>query len=85
MSNIYFRFCVVCAFTSNQQLEEGITELPDNLKTGKQDTVTYLNSTTKQAEHLLHQNYEEFAEVFQNTINSTYILYEPMIHSLVTY
>lgn len=56
-------------------MEEGITELPDKLKIVKEDTNAYLESTKKQADHLLGKNYEEFKTVFQNTINSKYNIF----------
>lgn len=55
-------------------MEEGITEFPDKLKNSKDDANTYLDSTKKQANHLLDTNYDEFKNVFQTTINSKYLI-----------
>lgn len=66
------RFCVVCAFSSNQQLQDGIDKLPKHLQNAQKDTDTYLDSTKNQARHLLVTNYQEFSEVFSRTMNSKF-------------
>ncbi|KAJ8916094.1 hypothetical protein NQ315_004460 [Exocentrus adspersus] len=79
-------FCVVCAFSSNQQLEEGIDSLPKNLQNTRKDANTYLESTKKQAKHLLVTNYEEFSEVFTRTMDksSQYVMDQLKIWSNAT-
>lgn len=79
-------FCVVCAFASNQQLQDGVDELPKHLQNAKQDTNTYLDSTKNQASHLLVTNYQEFSEVFSNTMNksSEYVMDQLKIWSNAT-
>lgn len=72
LSTIFFysSFCIVCAFGSNQQLKDGLEELPDNLETSLKDTKTYMNSTIQQINNLLQVNYKEFSDVLLNLISS---------------
>ncbi|CAH1179762.1 unnamed protein product [Phaedon cochleariae] len=64
-------FCVVCAFASNQQLQDGVDEFPKNIEVAKSDSIAYLNSTRSQATSLCVTNYQEFADVFKNTIQES--------------
>lgn len=41
----YFRFGVVCTFVSNEYLEDGVKELPSNLKKSLNDTRLFINNT----------------------------------------
>ncbi|KAJ8953907.1 hypothetical protein NQ318_019147 [Aromia moschata] len=79
-------FCVVCAFASNQQLEDGIDALPEHFKDSQKDTSTYLNSVQNQASHLLVTNYQEFSTVFTSTMNksSEYVMQQLEIWSNAT-
>ncbi|XP_018571677.1 prominin-like protein isoform X3 [Anoplophora glabripennis] len=79
-------FCVVCAFSSNQQLQDGVDGLPKHLQNARLDTDTYLDSTKDQARHLLVTNYQEFSEVFSNTMNksSEYVMDQLKIWSNAT-
>lgn len=46
MENFWnFRFGVVCAFVSNEYLEDGVKELPSNVKKSLNDTRLFLNNT----------------------------------------
>lgn len=42
-----FRFGVICAFATNEVLEEGVTNLPKNVRTSLTDTELYINNTKK--------------------------------------
>lgn len=42
-------------------MQEGIEELPDNLRTSLTDVRTYVNSTNSQINVLLVKNYEELS------------------------
>lgn len=47
---IYFfasRFGVICAFTTNEVLEEGVKDLPKHVRTSMIDTEMYINNTKK--------------------------------------
>lgn len=43
----YFRFGVVCTFVSNEYLEDGVKELPLNVKKSLNDTRLFINNTKK--------------------------------------
>ncbi|XP_044252661.1 prominin-like protein isoform X2 [Tribolium madens] len=74
-------FGVVCAFVSNQQMEEGIGDLPQNLRKGVTDVDTYLDTTKKQIETLLKKNYGEFESVLTKMIdNSTAAVYGELVN-----
>lgn len=45
MNIYYFRFGVVCTFVSNEYLEDGVKELPSNVKKSLNDTRLFLNNT----------------------------------------
>jgi len=45
MNQFYFRFGVVCAFVSNEYLEDGVKELPSNVKKSLNDTRLFINNT----------------------------------------
>ncbi|XP_063917747.1 prominin-like protein isoform X2 [Zophobas morio] len=64
-------FGVVCAFVSNQQMEEGVGDLTDNLRKGVKDVNTYLDTTKGQIDTLLNVNYGEFEKVLLETINDS--------------
>ncbi|KAJ3644404.1 hypothetical protein Zmor_022138 [Zophobas morio] len=64
-------FGVVCAFVSNQQMEEGVGDLTDNLRKGVKDVNTYLDTTKGQIDTLLNVNYGEFEKVLLETINGS--------------
>nr|XP_023017714.1 prominin-like protein isoform X1 [Leptinotarsa decemlineata] len=61
-------FCVVCAFASNQQLQNGIEGFSENARNVKKDSVSYLESIKTQATNLCVQNYQEFSKLFKATI-----------------
>lgn len=42
-----YRFGVICAFATNEVLEEGVTNLPKNVRTAFTDTELYINNTKK--------------------------------------
>ncbi|KAF5290870.1 hypothetical protein FQR65_LT11509 [Abscondita terminalis] len=53
-------FGVVCAFVSNQHMQDGTDELPSNLKTSLKNVDMFLNTTEREVNALLHTNYDEF-------------------------
>ncbi|KAL3272935.1 hypothetical protein HHI36_014392 [Cryptolaemus montrouzieri] len=53
-------FGVVCAFVTNQRLEDGIQNLPNDFRKSVQDTDTFLNATNTQIDILLKTNFKEF-------------------------
>lgn len=44
------RFGVICAFTTNEVLEEGVKDLPKHVRVSMTDTELYINNTKKVAE-----------------------------------
>lgn len=64
-------FCVVCAFASNQQIQDGTSELPTSLRNAYNDSISYLDSAKIQAKVLLTDNYREFADVFKDTVQKS--------------
>ncbi|CAH1986353.1 unnamed protein product [Acanthoscelides obtectus] len=64
-------FCVVCAFASNQQLQDGINDFPKSMRNSSNDASTYINDTKRQASHLLVTNFAEFSDQFSDTLNKS--------------
>ncbi|KAJ8977094.1 hypothetical protein NQ317_003648 [Molorchus minor] len=64
-------FCVVCAFVSNQQLEDGFEDLPEHGGKAVKDVNAYMDSLKSQSTHLLDTNYKEFSVVFNSTMNKS--------------
>ncbi|XP_056644729.1 prominin-like protein isoform X3 [Diorhabda sublineata] len=64
-------FCVVCAFASNQQIQDGTNELPTSLRNAYNDSISYLDSAKGQAKVLLTDNYDEFAKIFKDTVEKS--------------
>lgn len=59
-NKILFRFGVVCAFVSNQYMQDGTEELTSNLNASITDAKTYLNTTGKHIDTILNVNYDQF-------------------------
>lgn len=64
-------FGVVCAFVSNQHMQEGVEELPSNLDNSVKDMHTFINSTNLHMKVLLVKNYEELYKFLINILNDT--------------
>ncbi|XP_078035778.1 prominin-1-A isoform X6 [Augochlora pura] len=60
-------FGVVCAFVTNEYMQEGTKELPSNVRTSLSDVKLYFNATKEQVNHLLKTNFDEL-EVNLNNI-----------------
>lgn len=58
---------MVCAFVTNEYMQEGTKELPHNVKTNLKDVKLYLSSTKQEIENLLKRNCEEL-EITLNSI-----------------
>ncbi|RZF46662.1 hypothetical protein LSTR_LSTR002525 [Laodelphax striatellus] len=56
---ILIMFGVVCAFVTNEYLEEGAQNLPENIRTSLRDTELYLNNTKLEVNNLLITNFNE--------------------------
>ncbi|XP_058796560.1 prominin-like protein isoform X2 [Phymastichus coffea] len=60
-------FGVVCAFVTNEYMQDGTRDLPSNAKTSLNDVQTYLAATKSEIQILLKVNYDEL-EVALNDI-----------------
>ncbi|XP_075231383.1 prominin-like protein [Lycorma delicatula] len=56
---ILIMFGVVCAFVTNEYLEEGAHNLPHNIRTSIRDTQLYINNTKLEVNNLLIINFAE--------------------------
>ncbi|KAF4522990.1 hypothetical protein B566_EDAN009582 [Ephemera danica] len=68
---IIMLFGVVCAFVTNQYLEEGVEELPDNVRAGLSDTELYLANTKEEVNNLLVTNYRELQVVLNDILEGS--------------
>ncbi|CAG9859986.1 unnamed protein product [Phyllotreta striolata] len=62
---------VVCVFATNKQMYEGVSEFPDSIRESYGDGTMFLDSVRDQASELLQTNYDQFAEVFNNTLRNS--------------
>lgn len=67
----YFRFGVVCTFVSNEYLEDGVKELPSNLKKSLNDTRLFINNT------------KTVRNVYYNTITIDIRIVYRMVYSII--
>ncbi|XP_012256989.2 prominin-like protein isoform X2 [Athalia rosae] len=63
-------FGVVCAFVTNQYMQDGTDELPINIKTNLNDVRLYLGVTKKEINNLLEQNYNELEVTLNNILQA---------------
>lgn len=56
---ILIMFGVVCAFVTNEYLENGTQSLPKDIRTSLRDTELYVNNTKKEVNNLLITNFAE--------------------------
>lgn len=63
-------FGVVCAFVSNQNMQDGTNELPNNLKTTVGDVDVYIQATANEIHVLLDVNYKEFEHLLFDTLDN---------------
>ncbi|XP_025161790.1 prominin-like protein isoform X10 [Harpegnathos saltator] len=64
-------FGVVCAFVTNEYMQEGTKELPHNAKTSLKDVKLYLSSTKQEIENLLKTNCEELEVTLNNILQAS--------------
>ncbi|XP_063234442.1 prominin-1-A isoform X3 [Bacillus rossius redtenbacheri] len=63
-------FGVVCAFVTNQYLEEGVNSYPRKLRTGLQDAELYLDNTDKEFQTYLVTNFGELRSTLLSALSS---------------
>ncbi|KAL0130178.1 hypothetical protein PUN28_002047 [Cardiocondyla obscurior] len=64
-------FGVVCAFVTNQYMQEGIKELPCKAKTSLKDVKLYLTTTKQEIDNLLKTNPEELEVTLNNILQAS--------------
>ncbi|XP_044575235.1 prominin-like protein [Cotesia glomerata] len=64
-------FGVVCAFVTNEYMQEGIENLPSRAKTNLKDVELYLTTTKKQISTLLTTNYNELEITLNNILQAS--------------
>ncbi|CAL7934952.1 unnamed protein product [Xylocopa violacea] len=64
-------FGVVCAFVTNEYMQDGTKELPNNVKTSLKDVKHYLNRTAEQITKLLVDNHDELRINLNNVLQAS--------------
>ncbi|XP_023289033.1 prominin-like protein [Orussus abietinus] len=64
-------FGVVCAFVTNENMQDGTRELPGNAKISLKDLQLYLTTTKKEIDNLLQTNYNELEATLNNILQSS--------------
>ncbi|XP_065338123.1 prominin-like protein isoform X3 [Cloeon dipterum] len=64
-------FGVVCAFVTNQYMDDGVHELPDNARTGLGDVELYMSNTKEEVNTLLVTNYRELQTVLNEILEAS--------------
>ncbi|XP_046404286.1 prominin-like protein isoform X3 [Ischnura elegans] len=64
-------FGVVCAFVTNEYMEEGTQELTTSLRTGLSDTKLYLSNTKEEVNNLLITNFVELEIVLNKILEAS--------------
>lgn len=68
---ILISFGVVCTFVSNEYLEDGVKELPSNVKKSLNDTRLFINNTKTEVDNLLVVNFDELEETLSNILEAS--------------
>nr|XP_012230186.1 PREDICTED: prominin-like protein isoform X5 [Linepithema humile] len=64
-------FGVVCAFVTNEYMQEGTKDLPYNAKTSLKDVKLYLTTTKQEIDNLLKTNPEELEVTLNNILQAS--------------
>lgn len=64
-------FGVVCAFVTNEYMQEGTEQLPDNAKISLKDVKLYLTTTKLEINTLLKTNYDELEVTLNNILQAS--------------
>nr|KAF7422029.1 hypothetical protein H0235_009865 [Vespula pensylvanica] len=64
-------FGVVCAFVTNEYMEIGTAELPNNVKTNLKDVMLYLATTKREINTVLKTNYGELEITLNNILQAS--------------
>lgn len=60
---------MVCAFVSNEQLNEGVEDLSKNLKVAIRDSDTFMNTTKQEVDNILGTNFGRFQKALLNILS----------------
>lgn len=66
-----YRYGVVCAFVTNEFIQDGTESLPHHAKTSLKDVELYLETTKRQINNLLKKNYDELQITLNNTLQAS--------------
>ena len=66
-----FMFGVVCAFVTNEHMQDGTRELPQSVKTSLKDVKLYLSTTKLEIDTLLKINFEELEHALNNILHAS--------------
>ncbi|XP_014605355.1 PREDICTED: prominin-like protein isoform X9 [Polistes canadensis] len=64
-------FGVVCAFVTNEYMQDGTKELPSNVKTNLKDVRLYLSTTKREINTVLKTNYGELEITLNNILQAS--------------
>ncbi|XP_043250359.1 prominin-like protein isoform X4 [Colletes gigas] len=64
-------FGVVCAFVTNEYMQEGTRKLPSNIKTSLTDMKLYLFATKKEVDNALNTNFDELEINLNNILQAS--------------
>ncbi|XP_043279042.1 prominin-like protein isoform X2 [Venturia canescens] len=64
-------FGVVCAFVTNEYMQEGIEEFPDQTRTNLEDLELYMTITKLEINNLLRTNYAELETTLNNILQAS--------------
>ncbi|XP_076305476.1 prominin-1-A-like isoform X3 [Tachypleus tridentatus] len=68
-------FGLVCAFVTNEYIEQGVQALPDNVKLSIDDVQLYFNNTKSEVNNLLKNNFKQLQEKLEESLDrSGYIV-----------
>ncbi|KAF3424770.1 hypothetical protein E2986_04140 [Frieseomelitta varia] len=64
-------FGVVCAFVTNEYMQDGTKELPNNVKVSLKDVKLYLNNTKEEIYNILKTNFDELEINLNNILQAS--------------
>lgn len=65
------RFGVVCAFVTNEYMQDGTKELPNNVEVSLKDVKLYLSSTKEEINKILKTNFDELEINLNNILQAS--------------
>lgn len=69
--DVTFRFGVVCAFVTNEYMQDGTKEFPNNVKISLKDVKLYLSNTKEAIDNLLKTNFDELEINLNNILQAS--------------